>query len=179
MICNIDYTETEFYSFARIAMSKPPADQSIARVEPVGSLVQEFILPLRLLEAQNQKRKKTPAQYDRVIKEIHATMLRQVGFHARETPLPGRPQILCIRFSSKEPDPRADTFKQAIDRLPIYKARNVSVVRSGVRKVKPMKNRHLGFIVDDTRKLAATHDWWEPAPPGKGFGYIRIYTGEA
>lgn len=77
---------------------------------------------------------------------------------ARE-PLPGRPQVLCCRLSSAEPDAYADWAKMAVDLL---------CVPAGRRK------EGIGYLRDDRPRDTEVVQWWEPAKPKAGFVYIEV-----
>jgi len=82
-----------------------------------------------------------------------------------EYPLAGRPQVLCFRYSSVEPDALAGWAKIAVDCLQ----------PSGVRRGKPYEG--LGIIASDKPKDAEIIEVWHPAKPGKGFCVIEVWTG--
>lgn len=154
-------TRQEQIAFALDALSKPPLKPWIDRPEPQGKSVCRFFLPLELCKPQNAKRdaKIWNTQSDRkAIQQLMALQCRR-----RPEPLIGRPQVLCVRFSSVEPDRYSDWAKMAIDVLcaPSGKSAN-----------------RLNIIKDDAPKYADVHQWWEPAPKGKGFVYIEVLTGK-
>lgn len=74
-------------------------------------------------------------------------------------PLSGRPQVVCLRLSSTEPDAYSDWAKMAVDAL---------CVPAGRRK------EGLGYLRDDRPKDAEVVQFWEPAKRGEGFVYIEI-----
>jgi hypothetical protein len=82
-----------------------------------------------------------------------------------EKPLPGRPQVLCVRFSPAQSDPYADWAKSAVDVL--CRPRGSSTAR------------RLGIIVDDRPSAADVVQWCEPKPRGApaGFVVIDVWTG--
>jgi len=123
--------------------------------------VASFVLPLELLKRQNWSRHQPIGLLARVKDDLYDVMRPQAG-PPREAPLPGRPFVRCIRFSGKAPDRGADTFKMAIDIL--------CAPEEG-------KHRRLSFLVDDNEDDADVHQHWEPAPPGRGFGLLEVYTG--
>lgn len=142
--------------FAADAFAFPPPLPHIVRPEPVGRLVASFVLPLDVLRPQNRTRHAAGWALAKVKRECHMRMLGQVG--PVQAPLPGRPMVLCTRFSSVEPDAFNDGFKVAVDRL----------------CPGPMG---LGIIADDKPACVDLRQWWEPAPRGKGFGLVRVFTG--
>lgn len=143
---------------AEQAFALPPAIDHIRRPERRGNLVQRFALPISLAPTTNRTRHSRPGQSEKTKKAIMA--LFQVQARAlHHEPLPGRPQVLCCRFSSVEPDAYSDGPKMAIDLL---------CVPAGRRK------QGLGLLRDDRPKDAEIVQWWEPAPPKKGFLYIEV-----
>ncbi len=137
---------------AAVTLATPPARPHTRRVEPVGDLAYRFVLPLPLVAPQNRTHGKT-WMLGKLKAECLAVMRSQLV--ARPTsPLSGRPQVLCVRFSSRETDAYSDGFKSAIDRL-----------------------KDLGIIVDDKPRCIDLHQWCEVAKPGEGFGLIEVFTG--
>lgn len=132
---------------------QPPARPHLVRVEPVGTLVERFLLPLSLCQPQNRTRHASGWKLGKLKKDCLTLMFSQLVTR-RTSPLGGRPQVLCVRFSSVEPDKYNDGFKIAIDCL-----------------VK------LGLIVDDAPKHIDLHQVWELAPPKQGMGLIEVWTG--
>lgn len=139
---------------AREILAAPPARPHLQRVEPVGDLVAHFVLPLSLIQSSNPSRRKQNWQHAKTKAALQVLMRSQ--FVPRSEPLPGRPMVRCIRFSSFEPDRYADTFKVAVDRLVDLK-----------------------LIEDDKPALCDLHQLWEYAPPKQGFGLIEVFTGAA
>jgi len=144
-------------AFADHVLSSPPARAHIERPAPRGERWARFALPLEFCKPQNRMaRAGTQAAgwaIGKLKESILIAMLLQNG-RVRE-PLPGRPQVLCLRLSSTEPDKYADWAKHAIDRLTV-------------------KHRGLGFLRDDRPQDAEIHQWWEPAPRGKGCVVIEV-----
>jgi len=143
---------------ARIILSAPPAKCYIVRPEPVGTIVAEFVLPLNLCKPQNRTRHSKPWVMAQLKKAAHAAMFIQDEKRGRRDPLPGRPQVLCVRFSSREPDKYADWAKIAVDRL----------------CVGPMG---LGFLRDDRPEDVDLHQWWEPTGRKMGFVLVSVRSG--
>lgn len=146
--------------FAADAFAFPPPREHIVRPDPVGRRVASFVLPLDVLRPQNRTRHAQPWAMAKVKKACFAIMLAQIGVvcGSGRKPLPGRPQVLCTRFSSVEPDAFSDGFKVAVDRL-------------------CPGPQGLGIIADDRPACIDLRQWWEPAPRRKGFGLIRVFTG--
>lgn len=124
-----------------------------ARVEPVGELIERFVLPLSLVQPQNRTHGKTWL-LGQLKSQCLAFMQSQLVTR-RTSPLSGRPQVLCIRFSTTEPDKYSNGFKVAVDRL-----------------------KDLRLIVDDAPKFIDVNEWWEKAPRGKGCGVIEVWSGQ-
>jgi hypothetical protein len=136
------------------AWSRPPLREHIERPTPVGQCVMRFALPLALVQPQNRTHGKT-WMLGKLKRECLAVMRAQLPARLA-LPLPGRPQVLCTRFSSVEPDKYNDSFKVAVDRLVDF-----------------------GILQDDAPKFVDLHQWWEPAPPKCGFAVIEVWSGKA
>lgn len=140
------------------------ASPALARTErpvAIGDRVARFVLPLEMCKPQNRKGKIAgwAAIKDRkVVAQAMAVQVRPWG-----SPLRGRPQVLCVRFSSVEPDPYSDWAKVAVDVL--------------CSRTKRCRDR-LNIIADDAPKSAEIRQWWEPEQRGAGFVYIEIRTGK-
>lgn len=143
---------TELAQRAFAIMGSPPARDFIVRVEPEGDFVARFVLPLQLVQPQNRTHGKTWL-LGKLKSQCLLAMRAQLR-ERRDEPLPGRPQVLCVRFSSRAPDKYNDGFKCAIDRL-----------------------RDLKLIVDDAPEMADVHQWWEATKVGEGFGLIEVFSG--
>lgn len=154
--------------FAHNTLANPPTRPYIERVSMAGKLVAEFILPLELCEPQNRKTRAAAWVHASKAKRTFEVMAAQLP--KPKQPLPGRPQVRCIRFSSVQPDKFNDGCKVAVDRLCCHVPRIV--------KGKPSHNLKLGLIVDDNPKHADVSQTWEYAPPGKGFVYLAVSTGD-
>lgn len=140
---------------ADAVLAAPPAKSHIRRVKPKGQLVARFVLPLELCPTTNFTRHGKPWALAKLKKQIG--LLLFIQHRPRKAPLPGRPFVRCIRFSSSAPDAYNDGFKAAIDRL-----------CSG-------KNA-LGFLRDDRPSDAEVWQGWEYAAPGRGFGLVEVYA---
>ena len=143
------------------SLSAAPVFDRIERPEPHGEVVARFALPLELCPTGNHRDSTKGHWWISKLKRSVALAMLAQSSRQRE-PLPGRPQVLCVRFSSVEPDRYADWAKHAIDTL------CVPTPRSPCR---------LGFLRDDRPRDAEVHQWWEPAPKGQGFVYIEVRTG--
>ena len=151
--------------YAEETLGTEPALRHIVRPVVHGALVASYLLPLELLEPQNRKRKAPKWVLAKKFEDLKRCLGVQTRFHDHRhfQPLPGRPQVLCTRFSCVEPDKYSDGFKWAIDALCVPSAR---------------RTWGLGHLVDDSPRLADVHQWWEPAPRLSGFGLIRVFEGE-
>jgi hypothetical protein len=134
-------------------LSRPPAKAHIVRPVPRGNVVARFALPLALCQPQNRTRHGQAWALGKLKQDVLLCMLSQHG--RRSQPLPGRPQVLCLRLSSVATDKYADFAKHAIDRL--------CVAHSG-----------LGFLINDRDIDAEIHQWCEPAKPGQGCVVIEV-----
>lgn len=132
---------------ARNALRVPPQKAHIVRPEFAGVLVVEFVLPLHLCKTTNR------------------TRFQQTKHMRRAVCLPGRPQVLAVRFSRGEPDRYADWAKAAID-----------VLTAPDKK----QRERLNIIQDDRPSAADVHQWREPLPAGEcGFVYLQVRTGQS
>jgi len=142
-------------------LSGPPAFGHIVRPRRRGQAVARFALPLDLCRPQNRTRHVHPWRAAKDKSAIRSMLIGQCyaqGQCPRSEPLPGRPQVLAVRFSSVEPDKYADWAKSAVDRL------------TG-------KHGGLGYIQDDAPRFVDLHQWWERAPKGEGFVMLEVRTG--
>ena len=155
---------------ADATLSRPPARPHIERVKPAGALVCRFALPLDLCQPQNRTRHAQPWALGKLKTTLYLSMLIQNGGRARSSPLHGRPLVRCVRFSSVEPDAFNDGFKAAIDVLCAIPPMTRAAI-AGRRNPK-----RLNVILDDRPTCARVVQWWEPAPRGKGFALIEVWT---
>lgn len=146
------------FKLAEEILSQPPAREWIRRVEPAGDLVARFALPLSYCPTLNAFAEMPKWRRRKTKLAVEQMMLIQNGGRPASSPLPGRPQALAIRFSSREPDRDSSWCKFAIDRL---------TVKGG-----------LGYLRDDRPSALDLHHWWEPVGQGEGFVLVRVYTGE-
>jgi hypothetical protein len=140
------------------------APEGVIRTFRLGNPWIVFALPLNLCEPQDRMRHAAPWVYrykrDRLLGELTKQWMKEYG-RLPATPL-ACPQLLCVRYSSMEPDPYADWAKQAIDCLQ----------PSGLRRGRPFYG--LGLIRNDSRKECDVHQWWEPAKVKEGFCVIEV-----
>jgi hypothetical protein len=144
-------------------LSVPPTLSRIERPEFHGDVVARFVLELADCKPQNRKRHEHPFVAVKRMKALRKTMFIQCS--PWRCPLPGRPQVLCVRFSSTEADKYADWAKEAVDVL------QVKMARAQVGR--------LGIIVDDSPAHCDLQQWWEPEKPLHGFVYIEVRTGKS
>jgi hypothetical protein len=142
------------------------AAPEIARVLRLGEPKIVFTLPLNWCCPQDRMRQAPSWVYkrnrDRLLGELTRQWMKRYG-RMPAAPLT-RPQVLCVRYSSVEPDPYADWAKQAIDCLQ----------PSGIRG---RRFFGLGLIRNDSRKECDVHQWWEPAKAREGFCVIEVRSG--
>ena len=152
---------TDCLAIADTALSAPPPEDWIEREAPRGELVARFVLPLSLCPTTNSTRHAPGWKLGKLKAEAYAIMAAQHG--RRSEPLPGRPHVRCIRFSSRCPDASSNGFKLAVDKL-----------------ISPTKRapQRLGFIAEDSPRHAKITQHWEPAPRGRGFGLVEVWTGK-
>lgn len=150
----------EMLAEAERLLALPPKHPWIDRPAPRGDLVARFVLPLELCQPQNRTRHGKPWALGKLKQDVYLCLLTQRG--PRESALDGRPQLRCCRFSSSQCDACSDWAKHAIDALCRPRGRR----------------RHgLGFLRDDRPKDVDVRQWWEPAPAGKGFCLLEVWTG--
>ena len=144
-------------AFAASALSRPPAHARIVRADPVGSCVWRCVLPLELCPPLNRFAEMASWKRREIKTKALGTMLAQHGRRRRPSPLPGRPLVRAMRFSSVEVDEHNGWTKVPVDRL---------------------TGRHggLNFLVDDKPACVDLKPWWEPAPPGAGFCLIEVWS---
>lgn len=143
---------------ARETLSRPPARPFIERHAGVGRSVAAFVLPLGLCPTLNAFAEMPSWARKRIKNDALALMLRQHGGYRADAPLPGRPMVLAVRFSSREPDRDSAWTKVPLDRL-------------------TSKKGGLGLISDDRPSALDARAWWEPAPKNKGAVYLEVWTG--
>lgn len=153
------FNAAETMALAADVLSRPPAKSHIVRVQGRGRLVRRFALPIELCPTTNATRHAPKGQNARVKKDITTVMLVQTQGRVRMNPLPGRPMVIGIRFSSRQPDAYSDGFKMAIDRLMVG-------------------DHRLGYLRDDSPDHCEIHQRWEKAPKGAGFAILEIWSGE-
>lgn len=166
-------------SLAHEFLALPPSHGWIERPAPIGSLIAEFVVPPWLCKTGNGTRHRPGWAIEKDKDEIWAYMatqwLTQKGrFLQSLFPLPGRPQVICVRFSEKEPDPFADWAKFPVDMLTVAKMTKPT-------KKKPiteLEKRRLGIIADDKGSNIRLHQHWEPAKRKDQLVLIRVYTGK-
>jgi hypothetical protein len=143
---------------ADATLAAPPSRPHLKRVAPVGRCVQRFVLPLELCQPQNRTRHGAPWMLGKVKRELGLLMFVQAR-GKRRAPLPGRPFVRCVRFSTVEPDRYADWAKAAVDRL-------------------TSKKDGLGFLRDDRPADVEVDQAWEYAAPSRGFCLVEVWTGD-
>jgi hypothetical protein len=173
----------EYLDRAAARLALPPAYARIQRHPGRGTLVAAFVLPLELAAPANASRHAsgwTMAAVRSVVLEVITKQLRsafdgelraflndrrKVAMRAL-SPLPGRPQLRAVRFSSVEPDATAAWWKVPVDVLLPARQRRGATVEG------------IGLLRDDRPAVLETCAWWEPAPPSEGFVVIEIWSGE-
>lgn len=156
--------------YATLALAYPPKRRFIERVEPVGELIAQFVVPSKLCLTTNQKVNLHWRRIHEAKKHIHGMMLAQHNFRIRSEPLPGRPQVLVTRFTSVRPDSGAGWEKMPIDCLLTPR---VVVTKNGTQR-----RLGLGFLEDDNDFHVDVHAWWESGPRNGGFVLLRVFGGE-
>lgn len=171
-------------AMAAAILAAPIAKPHIERPSPsAGSFVGSWVLPLEscprlnaLAEMPNWARKKLKTA-------ALKTMLVQCGLRRAPAPLPGRPVVRAVRFSSVEPDRDSSWTKIGVDRLCVGKrARPKSMASLTAAQWKEAQAKMgpvgLGYLADDKPSVLDLQAWWEPCAPGHGCVYIELWTGE-
>lgn len=159
-------------------LSQPPARPWIVRPEPRGELVAGFYLPPELCKPSNHTRHRSIGHNAKDKDALWGFMSQQwlkQRAGAPSLPLGGRPQVICVRFTSKAPDAVSDWAKFAVDMLMVAKDRKVT--KGGVTRL-VRDRRRLGIITEDNPEAIELHQYWEPAPPKDGVCLVRVFTGE-
>lgn len=149
-------------AWAEEALGRPPAHAHIVRVAGKGTRLERFVLPLDLCQPQNRTRGGAAWMIAKLKRGTLLELAVQAARRYRE-PVGGRPLVRCIRFSCVEPDRFNDGAKIAIDAL--------------CARTERAPNR-LGVIRDDRPRDAQIEQWWEPAPRGRGFVLIEVWTND-
>ncbi len=156
-LARLGFDRQAFLRWATKTLQEPPR-AGVVRVTPIGTHVASFVLPLEYCPPLNKIAELAGWRRRQIKQKALAYMLGQNGFKRCAEPLPGRPMVIAIRFSSHEPDMDSAFAKIPIDRL-------------------TSKNDGLGFLRDDRPKDVDLRMWWEPAAPGKGACLIEVWTG--
>lgn len=146
------------WALERLAL--PPARDWIVRPAVRGEPVARFILPLQLCLSTNHTGRSAFASDTKLLGRMKDELAQLMAVQCRpwKEPLKGRPQVLAVRFSSREPDACSNFAKWAIDVL-----------------CRKRGNSHrLNIIEDDRPRLAEVHQWWEPCPRGEGFVFLEV-----
>lgn len=154
-------------------------------IDKRGELIAQFFLPLTLAQPRNRSRglrQKWQWASDR--KNVFDAMQNGIMWHKSNAPipLPGRPVICCIRYSSTSPDSTSGWSKVPVDCLQPGGVRiTTSTVTAPdgkthkIQREKPFKG--LGIIASDSPQHAEVYEWWEPAKRGEGFCVIEVWSG--
>lgn len=146
-------------AFVDAVLVAPPKHDHIERRDGIGACVARWVLPLHLCPGVNTLAEMPNWKRAKVKTTALAVMWAQSRGKRAASPLPGRPMVRCVRFSSVEPDDNNSHSKVPVDRLTV-------------------KNGGLGYLADDKPRSMRLATWWEPAPPGKGCVLVEVWTGE-
>jgi len=132
-----------------------------------------FVLPLRLCKPTNQLMAPGMAgvgwKLAKHKKAVWVAMRMQAS--PRREPLPGRPMVVCVRFSIREPDKYADWAKTPIDKLLPTRQRRTQKGLSIVHG--------LNYLFDDSPSSADIHQLtWLVSKRADECVVIRIYSGK-
>jgi hypothetical protein len=153
------FVAAEALAFVDTALAAPPKFNHIERRRGVGRCIARWVLPLHLCPGVNVLAEMPNWKRAKVKEAALGLMWMQSGGKRAAEPLPGRPMVRCVRFSSVEPDDNNSHSKVPVDRL-------------------TTKNSGLGYLVDDKPRNMRLATWWEPAQPGKGCVLVEVWTGE-
>jgi hypothetical protein len=112
-----------------------------------------FELPLEHAPLLNTYARMHWAKRAKLKQQITMRVMSQIG--RRLEPLPGRPRVVAVRYSSVRPDQDGAWSKAWLDVLKVKKG--------------------LGWIVDDSDAHIATDFRWEKAPPKEGKVVVELY----
>lgn len=152
------FSIAECLRHAEATLASPPRWQYVRRVEPVGELVARFVLPLNYCPTLNAFAEMNFWKRAKLKSAAQSMMLIQCGGRRRSEPLPGRPMIRAIRFTSRPTDEDAAWMKIPTDRL-------------------TCKSGGLCYIQDDKPASVERVAWCEWSSPGSGFCMIEVYSG--
>lgn len=155
--------------YALRALASPPTKPHIERVEPVGKLVWQCVVPAELCVGHANSRVHWSVHL-RHKRNLLSTMLAQHQMRPRSEVLPGRPQVLLVRFTSTRPDRGNGWEKLPVDCLLTPKS---VMTATGIQQ-----RKGLGFFDDDSELHIDSRCWWEAGPRGAGFVFIRVFDGE-
>lgn len=156
---------------AIVTLAHEPTAKYIVRPNPKGALIWQCVLPSELCVTVNVGFRAGQWARAKNKKRLLQMMFAQHGMRVRPEPLPGRPHVHCVRFTSKRPDRQTGWAKDVVDNLLTPKT-------TRLKGGKARQRVGLGFIEDDSDEHINLSCWWEPAPPKKGFVLLRVYGGE-
>jgi hypothetical protein len=163
-------------------LAAPPKRDTITRRDPAGDIVARWVLPLECAPTGNALMKK--AAYggwclSAAKSRVRKLMLEQSGGKRAAAPLPGRPHVRVVIFSSGAEDYDQGRTKFIVDRLQPGKKQKpkkmAKHVWDAIRAKAPPVD--LNWITNDTREAIDLASWQEPAPPKKGCVLVELYTG--
>lgn len=165
---------------ARI-LAAPIAQAHIERPAPsAGKLVGIWVLPLHLCPRMNAMLELPDWARQKIKDAALKTMLEQSGLRRAAKPLPGRPAVRAVRFSSVEPDKDSSFTKVPVDRLCVGRRKRPDTIDPKAWDLMQALAGPvgLGLLRDDKPSALDLQAWWEPCPPGKGCVYVELWTGE-
>lgn len=128
-----------------------------------------FVLPLSLCKPMNQLARSGMAGSKWAMGAHKAKVWKAMRLQCfpRIGTLDGRPQIICVRFSIREPDKYSDWGKVPIDRLLPPRIHGGKLIEG------------LNFLVDDAPKYADVHQLWWPVSKRKDeVVVIKVLSGK-
>lgn len=170
-------------TMAATILAAPVAKPHIERPAPsAGSFVASWVLPLELCPRLNALAEMPNFKRKALKNAALKLMLAQCGLRRASAPLPGRPVVHAVRFSSGEPDRDSAWTKVPVDRLCVGTRKRPKTMlaltptqwREAQAKMGPVG---LGYLADDKPSALDLQAWWEPCAPGHGCVYIELWTG--
>lgn len=141
-------------------LSLPPAKPHIVRPALRGERIFRAALPLDLCPTTNSTRHGHQWEAARRKRAVWGYLQAQwYRAGCPRGPLPGRPQVICLRLSQREPDTYSDFGKVPVDQL-----------------CPPRGKGHvgLGLLVDDRPALTEVIQYWELGPSSGGCVVIEV-----
>lgn len=160
------------------AQSRPHPVERIKRPEPRGQLAERFFLRLTDAKLRNSLRHEKAWQAKEARSEMIKLLRAQIS-QEYYAPCEGRPQVLCYRYSTTEPDYGSNWSKLAVDCLQPGGVRTITAPKTDAfgrhhNVVRKVPYGGLGVIASDRPAECEVVEAWEPAKRGEGFCVIEV-----